>query len=172
MVLLDCFAFLFVWRVMEASTIIMDDHQLLLEFIKYKKSTKSLPDMIRGLINVIPKKRSPEINKQNHKLRKSERSPRCISIFHRLFTLRISSPKFWPSLFSQRDRGGRKISKTHARINPSWALETVGSAKRQILAGFWCPGTFLRGPSAEAVVPLSQSPADYLKLQPSTSRHH
>lgn len=60
--------------------------------------TKSTCDMIRGLITPVaaPKKArvfaSIRINKQNHRRRKSERSPRCISMFHRLFTLRISSP--------------------------------------------------------------------------------
>lgn len=96
------------------------------------------------------------INKQNHELRKSERSPRCISIFHRLFTLRISSLKFVPpSLCFTGVRKGWEIRRARARVNPSWASENVDSGKREILARCRGRGTFLRGPSAEAEVPLS-----------------
>lgn len=127
------------------------------------KSTKSCSDMIRKLITPASPKSHPiedfapiRINKQNHELRKSERSPRCISIFHRLFTLRISSLKFVPpSLWRARVREGRQIRRARARVNPSWASENVDSGKREILARCRARGTFLRGPSAEAVVPLS-----------------
>lgn len=91
--------------------------------------------MIRGLINVSPKKRSlPEINKQNHERRKSEQSPRCISIFHRLFTLQIiSSLKFHPlSLFCNGlDRDGKlarrmRGSTPHERWR-RWIVRSVRS---------------------------------------------
>lgn len=116
--------------------------------------------MIRGLINVISQKashrnlRPKSINKIT-----SAGNPSRVRDAFPSFTVFSPSEYHPQSLlrvpFSQRAKARRDICKTHARINPSRASEMVASAERQILARRWSPGTFLRGPSAKAEVPLS-----------------
>lgn len=69
--------------------------------------------MIRVLISASPKKRTKvfvpiRINKQNHELRKSERSSRCISIFHRLHPPNIIPKVHSPSRFVHKCEGDAK----------------------------------------------------------------